>query len=97
MALVHQANGLLTGMTTAKGQTYAFAYDAATGYLVDDADPRAEARALARTTLAPDATRLFGHDVGQVTALGRTTGYRPSACATAIGWRLRPRRTAPRP
>lgn len=76
VALVHQANGLLAGMTTPKGQSYTFAYEAATGYLLNDADPAGGNQALARTMLAADATRLFGHEVNKMTALGRTTGYR---------------------
>lgn len=76
VGLTHQANGLLTGMTTPKGQSYTFAYDAATGHLQNDADPAGGHQALARTDLAPDATRLAGHDVAKTTTRGRTTGYR---------------------
>ena len=67
---------LLTSMTAPKGQSYTFAYDAATGFLLNDLDPAGGSQALARTNLPPTATRLLGQDVSKTTALGRTTSYR---------------------
>ena len=74
--LSHQANGLLTGMTTPRGFSYSFAYDPATGYLLErqrsgGRQPDAShARNWRRTR-----NRVLGRTISRTTASGRTAAY----------------------
>ena len=70
VVLVNSANGLLTSRKDANGNIFNYTYDTA-GRLTKDADPLGGFVTLART----NATTGLTWTVGEITSMGRTSGY----------------------